>query len=191
MVDWIRNWITAICIAVIFITAVELILPGDKFKKYVKFVMGLILIAVILNPIIQLINKNSDVSTYIDNANKYFDNADYSKNYEKYKISDSEDTLNTFEINLENTCTKILKDKFPESSYSVAADVNYKNSEITIDSLKITTENTGIKAVEKIKINSANTEDNSKKELNNEISKKIKDYLAGQLKISKDIIHVY
>lgn len=191
MVEWIKNWVTTICIAVIFITAVELILPSDNFKKYVKFVMGLILIAVILNPLIQLVNKNSDVSVYINNANEYFDSASSNKDYEKYKNSDSENTLSTFKKNLENTCSKMLKDKFPESEYSVSAKVKYENNKITIDSLVIKVNKSGIKTVDKIEINSNNKDKNNEKELNNETSEKVKSYLVEQLKISKGIIHVF
>ena len=43
MIGELRNWIISICTAVIFITAVEMIMPNNSFKKYAKFVLGLIL----------------------------------------------------------------------------------------------------------------------------------------------------
>lgn len=191
MIDWIKNWITTICIAVIFITAVELIMPSDKFKKYVQFVMGLILIAVILNPIIQLLNKNSGIDVFIDNAGKYFNQASYDKNYSKYKTDDKQSTLSAFKINIENTCVKILKEKYPENEYTVTASVSYKNNEIKIDGIMVKMVNNGIEKVEKIQIDGSNSETDKVNELNNETSKKIKNYLKEQLKVSEDIIHVY
>lgn len=189
MIDWIRNWVTTICVAVIFITAVELIMPNDKFKKYVQFVMGLILIAVILNPIVQLLHQNSGVSTFINNADKYFNDASYDKNYSKYKTDDKQSTLSTFKLNLENTCVKILKEKYPESEYAVKATVGYKDNEVVIEGLEIRMQNNSVKKVERVQIN--NTEIDKGKEQNNENSRKIKTYLKEQLKISEDVIHVF
>lgn len=191
MIDWIKNWITTICIAVIFITAVELIMPSDRFKKYVQFVMGLILIAVILNPIIQLLNKNSGISVYIDNAGKYFNQASYDKNMSKYKTDDKQNTLIAFKTNLENTCVKLLKEKYPEDEYTVTASVNYEDNELKIGGLQVKTGGNQVKKIEKIQINGTNADNNKLKELNNETSRKIKTYLKEQLNISEDKIHVY
>ena len=37
----------------IFMTAIEIIAPDNSMKKYIKFVLGLILISVMINPIIK------------------------------------------------------------------------------------------------------------------------------------------
>lgn len=191
LVEWIKNWVTTICVAVIFITAVELIMPSDKFKKYVQFVMGLILIAVILNPIIQLFDNNSGISVYIGNAEKYFNSAAYDKNYSKYKTDNKQSTLINFKSNLENTCVKILKEKYPENDYEVSASAEYKDNEIKIRGLDISLKNNTVKKIEKIQINSTMAETDKGKELSNEMSRKIKTYLKEQLKVAEDVIHVY
>ena len=50
MIEGLKVWITSICTAIFFITAVEMILPDDSLKKYAKFVLGLILITVVISP---------------------------------------------------------------------------------------------------------------------------------------------
>ena len=113
--EWIKNWVVSICSAVIFITAVELIIPDNKMDRYVKFAMGLILIAVIMNPIIKVLSNKWDMTTYINKANNYMDSKSLNNNITKYKQADKANTLNTFETNLENTSNKMLKEKFPET----------------------------------------------------------------------------
>lgn len=50
--DLLKSWIANISVTIVFITAIKLILPDNGTKKYVNFVMGLILISVIIQPIL-------------------------------------------------------------------------------------------------------------------------------------------
>ena len=54
---YINDFIVTLVIMMIFITAVEIIAPDNSMKKYIKFVLGLILISVMLNPIIYFFTK--------------------------------------------------------------------------------------------------------------------------------------
>lgn len=193
MVEWVRSWVMSICVAVIFITAVELIIPGNKFKKYVKFVMGLILIAVILNPIIKIFNSKASMTSYINDADKYVNSASYENNLEKYKENDKQETISTFKTNLQNSCVKMLKDKFPDNDYEVKADVKIddKTNEIDISNLSVGVKGKGIEKVKNIDINSKSVSANSEKQIDPSVGRDIKNYLNDQLKISQNNISVY
>lgn len=193
MIDWVRSWVMSICVAIIFITAVELIMPGDQFKKYVKFVLGLILIAIILNPIIKIFNNNANVTTYIDDASKYVNSGSYEDNFQKYKDQDKDDTINTFKTNLQNSCAKMLKDKFPDNDYEVKANIKLDNetNEIDISSLSIGVKNKGVKKISNIRIDSKSVSTNEEKQVDPQTDKNIKTYLNDQLKIPPNNISVY
>ena len=193
MVNWVRSWVMSICVAVIFITAVELIMPGDKFKKYVKFVMGLILIAVILNPIIKIFNNKANITSYIDEANKYVDSGGYKNDFQKYKDQDKNDTINTFKTNLQNSCVKMLKDKFPNNDYEVKADVKLDNqtNQINISNLSVGVKNKGVEKINNIRIDSKSVSTNEGKKVDPQTDKDIKNYLNDQLKIPQNNISVY
>lgn len=193
MLDWVRSWVMSICVAVIFITAVELIMPGDKFKKYVKFVMGLILIAVILNPIVKIFNSETNITSYIDQADKYVNSGSYENNFEKYKQQDEEDTINTFKTNLQDSCAKMLKDKFPDNDYDVKAEVKLdtKANQIDITGLHIGVKTNGVAKIDNIHIDSKSVSTNQGEQVDPQVDKEIKDYLNDQLKISKNNIAVY
>ncbi|WEG14311.1 stage III sporulation protein AF [Pullulanibacillus sp. KACC 23026] len=52
----VSNWITQIIFIIMFAMVLELLLPNERFNRYVKTVIGLILILVLLNPIMSLFN---------------------------------------------------------------------------------------------------------------------------------------
>ncbi len=53
--ELLNKFVITLVTILIFITAVEMIAPDNSMKKYLKFVLGLILITVILNPILTII----------------------------------------------------------------------------------------------------------------------------------------
>lgn len=192
MLEHLKVWVINICTAVFFITAVEMILPDNKMKKYAKFVLGLILITVIINPIIKIFNNDFNLASYVDSASKYFEGKEYIKDYDKYKINSIDNTVSVFSKNLEDLCIEKLKEKFPKDNYEVMVDAGYDTEE---ENFVINTINVGItegkvKKIKKIKINdskevsSLEIEDYKK-------SNTIKEYLSQLMNVPTDKIKVY
>ncbi|NFU26493.1 stage III sporulation protein AF, partial [Clostridium botulinum] len=150
MLQWLKEWITNIAVAVFFITAIEMLLPKNNIKKYGKFVLGLILITVILNPIIKIFNKDYNISQYVEKATASFNNVDYKNDFDKYKKKNREETLNNFKANLQNQTKKRLEEKFPENKYEVNVEIAYDEEK---DNLEIKSMDVGVKGnkIEKIK----------------------------------------
>ncbi|WMJ81857.1 stage III sporulation protein AF [Clostridium sp. MB40-C1] len=192
MLQHIKVWIINICTAVFFITAVEMILPNNKMKKYAKFVLGLILVTVIMNPIIKIFDKNFNMDSYVDTACEYFESNNHKKDYDKYKTSNIDNTANVFSKNLEKICLDKLKERFPKDNYEVLIDVSFNKEKenFVIDLVNVGFTDKKIKKIKKIKI--GDTESSEKSEISN--SKKcndIKDYLSVALNIPKNKIKVH
>ena len=51
--EYLNNFIITLVATMIFMTSIEIIAPDNSMKKYIKFVLGLILISVMINPIIK------------------------------------------------------------------------------------------------------------------------------------------
>ena len=51
MQQFINNWASGLIVAVIIATIIELILPENKNKKYVKMVSGIFILFTIISPI--------------------------------------------------------------------------------------------------------------------------------------------
>ncbi|APF27045.1 stage III sporulation protein AF [Clostridium sporogenes] len=194
MLQWLKEWITNIAVAVFFITAIEMLLPKNNIKKYGKFVLGLILITVILNPIIKIFNKDYNISQYADKATASFNNAEYKNDFDKYKKKNREETLNNFKANLQNQTKKKLEEKFPENKYEVSVEIAYDEEK---DNLQIKSMDVGVKGnkIEKIKkvnkINIGNNENGKEDKKTFEGEGKIKQFISNEFKVSSGVIKVY
>lgn len=193
MIEELRNWIITICTAVIFITAVEMILPNNNLKKYAKFVLGLILITVLINPIIRIFDKGFNIDQYTSKAIEYLDQKGYELDLEKYKENSMTNTLSTFKLNLENECEKKLKEKFPKNNYKVdvSADYDEGNNDVFIKNIKVGLKEGKVEKVKKVEISTKSDLDSSVQALNDEKSRLLKDYLSKELGVSTDVIEVY
>ena len=66
MVSFLSNWVKNLSLAIIVVSILEMLLPNNKTKKYVKMVMGLYILFSIISPFIQ----NSDKFD-LENINIY------------------------------------------------------------------------------------------------------------------------
>lgn len=82
MIENLSTWVKTIVLAVIIVSILEMLLPNNKTKKYVKMVMGIFILYNIISPFIK--NKESISFENID-INKY-----------------SSNNVNTIEINQES-----------------------------------------------------------------------------------------
>lgn len=116
MIDKISSWASGLIVAVIIGTIIEMLLPDNKNKKYVKVVIGLFIIYTIMAPIIgELDNidisfndmlseysrdiKTEDVSASVDDTFKQT----YKQNIEtdiKAKLNDLGYTVNKINTNI-------------------------------------------------------------------------------------------
>lgn len=59
--DWLADWLKELIMLVLVATFLDLLLPSNSMERYVKLVMGLLLIMAILHPVFQLINHDIDL----------------------------------------------------------------------------------------------------------------------------------
>ena len=67
---WIRN----LAVFYIFFTAVLNLIPDQKYEKYVRFFMGLLLIFMMSTPIFSILGKGSELTeSFLDNFSEEID----------------------------------------------------------------------------------------------------------------------
>ncbi|WP_138204472.1 stage III sporulation protein AF [Haloimpatiens lingqiaonensis] len=189
MIEFMKNWVITISVCVFFIIAVESILPSNDLKKYAKFVLGLILIITIINPIIKIINGNLNITSAI-NMDKYTEDKLYKNTYEEYKNKNIESTCKNFEYNLEKQCMNKLKEKYSDNNFKIAVKVKYQED---TNSFKIMSMNVGVKkhkVVEKVVINTKR-EPKSKEKVEDKLDKEIKNYINKEFEIPINVINIY
>lgn len=187
--EGLKTWITTICAGVFFITAVEMILPNNSLKKYAKFVLGLILMIIIINPIIEILNGTAvDVSSYLNEYENILENEE-EKSTEQ-KSNNIKNTQVVFEKNIEKIALKTLKEDYPKDSFEINVKTKYDEEEniFSIESIDILLDEGGIKPIKKIEINKETEEDSANKEVDNKEMKKL---IGKTLSIDEKSIHIY
>lgn len=171
-----------------------MLLPKNNIKKYGKFVLGLILITVILNPIIKIFNKEYNISQYAEKATASFDNIEYKNDFDKYKKKNKEETLNNFKNNLENQTKKKLEEKFPNNKYEVKVKIHYdegKNN-LEIKAMDVGVKDNKIEKIKKVsKINIGNNGNEKDDKDTFEGEGRIKQFISNEFKVSSNVIKVY
>ena len=196
--ETLKGIVTTLTTVLIFISAVELIAPKNKTKKYVSFVLGLILISVLLNPIIKFIsNGEKSIEAGIEDYTSVLSK-------DESRIKSENDPNTSFESNNDNNdsrksafiknfnknCDSMLKEKFKDMTFKseVDCDVDFNNIKINIKKLSIGIKDKTVKKIEPVKIGKDKEEDD--KSLNDEYGDIIT-YVSSELQIPKEKIEVY
>lgn len=193
LIEGLKVWVTNITIAIFFITAVEMILPDNSMKKYAKFVLGLMLIVVIINPIMKIFDKDFDFNSYSSKATTYMEGSNPQKGIKKYKDINIINTTENFKKNLENECIINLEEEYPENKYNADIEIVYdsKNQTFKINTVEIGIVEKGVKKIENIEINTKSVNASKKNIMQGEQGNKIKRLLSSKFKISGEAITVY
>lgn len=185
----IKGWIANICTVVLFITAVEMILPDNSLKKYAKFVLGLILMTVIINPIMKVFDKNFDINIMSTNVEKAIEVREAKSNMEEYKKNNLNATLETFNSNLKKLSEEKLKEKFKDMDFEVKVKSDFENDQVKIISIEAGVKEKGIQKIKKVTVESFKSEKESISE--NKRFDEVKQFLSKELNIQEKIIKIY
>jgi len=149
-------------------------------KKYVKFLLGLILISVFITPIYGLFNKSIDVFSYQSKLDYYFEKP--SKSYKDYENENIESTGKAFKENLNKLISDKLQAKYSGYKFTVNTNVTLNSqNKFVISTVSINYKSNKIKKVEKV--------GEEKKTLSQD-DKKIIDFISSEFNIEKKLINI-
>lgn len=186
----IKSFIITLISVLILITAIEMIAPDNSLKKYLKFVLGIIIIAIIISPILSFFKKGEEnievlINNYINLESKETLNSEVEKQNNQKAV---------FKKNLETNCNELLKEKFEDMEFEtfIDCDIDTYNIEYSINSIEIKVKDKKISKVEQVIIGKSN-EAKEVSSKNEEIKNKdeILKYLSDSLNISKEKINIY
>ena len=160
-------------------------------KKYIKFVLGLILVSVMINPIIKFFTGGEQE---VINAIKKYENIFHEGIGEESETAMTQSQIEAFKNNLNNNCDNLLKTEFSDKDFksNIQCDIDLENMTYNIQSLEVGVKETGIKLVDNIRIN-INRESQeviSKEEVIGN-SEEIKKYLQETFNIPIEKIKLY
>ena len=137
MIEFLSSWAKSLGLAIIVISILEMLLPNNKTKKYVRMVFGIYIIFNIISPFIK--NKDIlDVSSY--DLNEYIGN--YTSNQTNEEQSSVNSRIEEIYIEeLEKDITKKIEGLgYQVTTCNVYATLSSKNEENYIEEIVLTVE---------------------------------------------------
>lgn len=109
MVANLSSWIKQIIMVAMFTLFVDLFMPDNDLRKYIKVILGTIVMIAILNPIISLLNADTFFAGVQLEARGYLDENSISRQAEKLKHKNMEMALELYEKELEERIVRQLR----------------------------------------------------------------------------------
>lgn len=189
-----KELVTTLVTALIFITAIELISPNNSMKKYLRFILGLVLITIILNPIVKIISKgeNSMFQSVYDYEQVFSNYKNEIKNSDENENDQDDLRKKAFKENFNKNCENLLNSKYPNKKFrcDVECEVDFNKIVFDIQKIKIGISDNSISKIKKIDMKAKNkaSEENNK---DNSKYQEIVIFISNQLDIPKEKIEVY
>ena len=188
--EYIKSFIETLVTIIILFSAIELISPNNSMKKYIKFVLGLILIVVMLNPIIDFFTEGEDkiVSTI-----KEYENILSKDTKTSSDVAVSNEVEDVFIENLNKNSAAELAEAFPDYTFvcNIDCNIDLSNYSYNISHAKIGISTGKIQDVEKIEKVEISNDNETNSKVYSDDEQKIVSYVSNMLGISEDKIEVY
>lgn len=137
MIEFISTWVKGLGVAIVIVSIIEMILPNNKTKKYIKMVLEIYIIFNIISPLV----KNKD-KLNLENLNLNNYTASTSASVDQTSMNKRIEIL--YENELEKDITTKLKEKgyeLSECKVTAKIDENENNKDETkISNIKIKVE---------------------------------------------------
>ena len=175
MVTFLSSWVKNLSLALIVVSILEMILPNNKTKKYIKTIMGLYILFSIISPFIKNSNNlnlsefniNSYAEGIVEASSNEVVNQDsmdkrikkiYVQELEKNitsKIKEKGYTVSNCKVDvdgIEDGNIKNITVKLKDKNENLNSEENYKNNKINI-------ENVLVEKIQKVKIQVSNNKE--------------------------------
>lgn len=204
MIEFISTWVKGLGVAIVIVSIIEMILPNNKTKKYIKMVLGIYIIFNIISPLVKNKDKlnleNLNLNDYTVNTSTSVDQTSMNKRIE---------TL--YEDELEKNITTKLKEKgyeLSECKVTAKIDENENNKDETkISNIKIKVEKkvvkqseensvenkivTGIQQIKKVDIGKAKEkETNNSSKISKTELEDIKKFLIEEYEVNEKCLEI-
>lgn len=194
LINWISSWAEGITITVVIATIIEMILPENNNKKYVKTVIGVYILFAIISPIISAI-KGKKYEFNSENYEKYFQNT-YQEVSSNIKLNNEKNIEEMYINNLKENITQNLVSKgYKINRISVNIKTNEKDygtiEKIIIEIEKNEFGQVNIVSINKVEISNSNNENKEKiTKLNKSEIENVRKYLSDTYMISEKDIEI-
>ena len=174
MINFLSSWVKNLCLALIVVSILEMLLPNNKTKKYVKMVMGLYILFSIIEP-------------FIENSNELKFNVE--DLYNQYSVETLAESENVNQKSMDSRLDELYKQKLENDIVQKLDEEGYVVEDCDIKA-HISSNDTGIELITiKIKEKKDNSNENDENQSNEKMN--IEEKIVNEIqKIQKVEINV-
>ncbi len=107
--DHLRNWIINIVITMIFVVFIEILMPSSNMRKYINFVVGLLVMLVILGPLLNIASGDFSMSGKILEVSGVIDAKDVRYQLDKIEEGHKEGIVRTYKHKLQEQISNQIR----------------------------------------------------------------------------------
>ena len=174
MINFLSSWVKNLCLALIVVSILEMLLPNNKTKKYVKMVMGLYILFSIIEP-------------FIENSNELKFNVE--DLYNQYSVETLAESENVNQKSMDSRLDELYKQKLENDIVQKLDEEGYVVEDCDVKA-HISSNDTGIELITiKIKEKKDNSNENDENQSNETMN--IEEKIVNEIqKIQKVEINV-
>lgn len=174
MINFLSSWVKNLCLALIVVSILEMLLPNNKTKKYVKMVMGLYILFSIIEP-------------FIENSNELKFNVE--DLYNQYSVETSAESENVNQKSMDSRLDELYKQKLENDIVQKLDEEGYVVEDCDVKA-HISSNDTGIELIT-IKIKEKKDSSNENHENQSNETMNIEEKIVNEIqKIQKVEINV-
>ncbi len=175
MINFLSSWVKNLCLALIVVSILEMLLPNNKTKKYVKMVMGLYILFSIIEP-------------FIENSNELKFNVE--DLYNQYSVETLAESENVNQKSMDSRLDELYKQKLENDIVQKLDEEGYVVEDCDVKA-HISSNDTGIELITiKIKEKKDNSNENDENQSNEKMN--IEEKIVNEIqKIQKVEINVF
>ena len=174
MINFLSSWVKNLCLALIVVSILEMLLPNNKTKKYVKMVMGLYILFSIIEP-------------FIENSNELKFNVE--DLYNQYSVETSAESENVNQKSMDSRLDELYKQKLENDIVQKLNEEGYVVEDCDVKA-HISSNDTGIELIT-IKIKEKKDSSNENHENQSNETMNIEEKIVNEIqKIQKVEINI-
>lgn len=111
MLAFLRTWILNIVTVIVFITFLEILLPNSDMKKYIRMIVGILVMLVILNPILELFNGKIQFEEEVFKTTAMLEQKNLTYDIEQFQVGQEEQIIDIYKTKIINHLRQNIESK--------------------------------------------------------------------------------
>lgn len=127
--EQIREWVITIISIVIFITFVEFLLPNSNHKRYINVIIGLLIMLVILNPLMELVKGGENIADGVLMASNQLEQMTLNNRMKTLEVNNQEIIIELYKENLKEQMASRLESQLGVQVAEIDLEIEEKKED--------------------------------------------------------------